>query len=545
MSPAGAQDPASDLARPPADYFQLPPPAENETTDTEQPASEGQGSFPSFEKFEHLFQPADPGAAPSAPRTGGASLDTPPTVAPQSPDGAGSAATLPKPSPRKPVPPGQEPPLAMPPKAEGPPPRAGAQNDPTTTARRIPAALADSIRVSGFAEDPDYGYTPDAPIRLGGLAEDDWEARRTLLALLLVSDRGTTFEWQALRDCCAFERPGGKGPGKLVIYRVAPPDGRAFRLFIDHFDAGRLYAPQGLAYHPSLETRLAYAAAIAPFNAGRLAEAHETLAPLAAAGHPLARYYRASAAVGLGRAGEIRALYRSAAETGLAPGQFLYGIALEDARAGTPDPAAARQWIDRAAQGRSVDARAYLGYARLTGAGGFPADPPAGAFQLRLAAEQGQAAAQLDYGLARLQGRGIAADPLDGLKWLVLAHRGNHPGAGKLIQQATARLGADALKAANGLADSWRSQMQPPDILLRTARDARRGDAEAMARYARMLFNGVLIDRNLEGSLLYFRLAAQAGHRASVQLARQVAGGLPTSAIERVEAKLKDWKPEG
>ena len=429
---------------------------------------------------------------------------------------------------------------------------------PSKQSSAIPKKLLQTLRIKGFSTNPNYGYTSEAPMLLGPAPfdseVDDKAARLAALELLLVTDRGADLSLEFVRECCPYQDQKDLRKKKLSIYRVRPAKQRSFLLFIDHYRHGPLLAPLGLGYHPSLTARRDYAKAIIPFSEGRLQAAFDALAPLAAAGHPLALYYRASAAAGLERKSQVVSFYQAAAETGLAPAQFLTGVALAaNRRPGSTLSSEALEWIIKAAKGGHADARAWLGFARLSGAEGIPINLERGLFWLRLAAEQGQVAAQHDLGLVMIestkQAPQVASSEqnnqkiMEGVIWLLIAHQDGHPSAGEELQKIILKMGSETLTQAREQAAIWRKKERPSEIVLQTSDAAMAGDVNAMARFARFLFNGVLMTRDVPASLFYFHLAAKAGHIESAALIPEIESLLPKEIVAEIVEQATAWKP--
>jgi TPR repeat protein len=149
-----------------------------------------------------------------------------------------------------------------------------------------------------------------------------------------------------------------------------------------------------------------------------------------------------------------------AADAGSPPAMALYGLARMAPPGGLPaDPAAGRQWLERAALGGDAQAARLLAQAYLTGAAGFAA--PDKARQLyRRGHELGDTASSL--ALARLLARGVGgpADAAGAEQLVRLAADRGDPAAmsilGRYLSAAAAKGGAfdEAIlwltRAANG-----------------------------------------------------------------------------------------------
>lgn len=150
-------------------------------------------------------------------------------------------------------------------------------------------------------------------------------------------------------------------------------------------------------------------------------QAFECYLYAARAGHDEAAF--SAARLWLRRAGsaesadDVRYALQRAAYGGHVEAQALLGWCYQRGRlVGSPDLAAAIEWLQRAARAGSASGRYYLALNQQCGHG-LPRDERAAAALLELAAEQGDARAQLALGRALSEGRGVAQDPHAALAW--------------------------------------------------------------------------------------------------------------------------------
>lgn len=187
--------------------------------------------------------------------------------------------------------------------------------------------------------------------------------------------------------------------------------------------------------------------------------------------------------------------YRAEARAGDARAQFIWGLLLERGVHGQPDPVAAAQWYERAADQGHADARYKLGQLYQQGRG-VPQDLARAAQYYRAVAEQGQAEAQ--YSLAYLYetGEGVPHDIAQAVDLYRAA-------AGQKVALAMRNLG-----------------------LLYAA-----GPAPIQQDEVRAWF--------------WLTLAAEHGDMQAQALRDQVAAHLDGDAQMRAQAMLKDWRGGG
>ena len=95
------------------------------------------------------------------------------------------------------------------------------------------------------ADDPSYGYSPDNPIRVGGIQQGPSRERMYLNALM--GPNGEPIEYERIGSCCPFSTPNGfKGGGLLDAFRVTY-EGHAspITLYINFYDESPLRIPDG------------------------------------------------------------------------------------------------------------------------------------------------------------------------------------------------------------------------------------------------------------------------------------------------------------
>jgi len=142
---------------------------------------------------------------------------------------------------------------------------------------------------------------------------------------------------------------------------------------------------------------------------------------------------------------------RHVAEQGYAPAQGkLADIYGGEGNLVKPNPAAARVWTERAAQGGVPGAMHNLGIMYYNGTAGGPRNPVTAAIWFRKAAERGVSDSQYNLGLLYERGEGVPLDPSEAYKWLSIAARSGDKDAAR---EATA-LRQDLSEAQRQKADA-------------------------------------------------------------------------------------------
>jgi uncharacterized protein len=259
-------------------------------------------------------------------------------------------------------------------------------------------------------------------------------------ALLMLADQLQSTQPDLASDCLRQAAEAGLPEAQLRMGRAAARRGQA----ADQADAVRWYefaAQQGLA---SAQVALADACRHGRGTARDEAAAARWLESAVAAGDACACWHLAlllaAGSPSLPRDLErARDLCRTAADSGFAPAQSTLGILL----ASLQQHADAVPWWRLAAEQGDAEAQYNLGLALDEGRG-IPADPE-GAFGWWLAAaEQGLAPAMARVGLAYATGRGVAVDPIEAHKWFVLARQAGDASAAQNLLRSQQLLSADA-----------------------------------------------------------------------------------------------------
>jgi localization factor PodJL len=155
--------------------------------------------------------------------------------------------------------------------------------------------------------------------------------------------------------------------------------------------------------------------------------------------------------------GRAIALFRRAAESGLAPAQFRLGNIYEKGVGVSQDRALARTWYERAAAAGNVQAMHNLGVLHAEGAEGKP--DYAGAVRwFKEAAEYGVRDSQYNLAVLLARGVGTRQDLTQSYQWFALAAAQGDEDAGRKRDEVAARLAPADLANARALVAGWRAR---------------------------------------------------------------------------------------
>lgn len=101
------------------------------------------------------------------------------------------------------------------------------------------------FKVTKYAEDNTYGYSPENPVMVGGPEDGPKNERRFLHAL--AGPNGETLDYFRLGSCCPFPTEKGfMGGGLLDMYEINYEGcEEPVVLFINMYDSDKLRAPVG------------------------------------------------------------------------------------------------------------------------------------------------------------------------------------------------------------------------------------------------------------------------------------------------------------
>ncbi|HVY33614.1 MAG TPA: peptidoglycan-binding protein [Caulobacteraceae bacterium] len=162
-------------------------------------------------------------------------------------------------------------------------------------------------------------------------------------------------------------------------------------------------------------------------------------------------------------------LMRKAANVGYAPAQFYMAKLYEDGDAGVKkDPAEARRWTQRAAEGGDPKAMHNLGLYYFHGDGG-PKNVAQAATWFRRAADLGLVDSQ--YNLAQLyeEGLGVSQNPAEAYKWFLIAAKSGDGESKASADRLKGQLSVSAQQAADRAASAFRPESAAPQAPVATA----------------------------------------------------------------------------
>lgn len=175
---------------------------------------------------------------------------------------------------------------------------------------------------------------------------------------------------------------------------------------------------------------------------------------------------------------------RKAANLGHSPAQFYLAKLYTEGAAGLKkDPAEARRWTERAAEGGNRAAMHNLGIAMAEGQGG-PKNAAMSAQWFRRAADLGLVDSQYNLGVLYEQGRGVDQNAAEAYKWYLIAARNRDEEALKNAARVRAALSTEARSVAERSAQAFRPATPNPSATVADATLASGGD---LARAQRAL----------------------------------------------------------
>jgi hypothetical protein len=116
-------------------------------------------------------------------------------------------------------------------------------------AETLPAR--DSVLIlAGIAESAVYGYSPKMPIKLGVKSLNVSQGHPEQYLKSITGPRGESVVYRRLKSCCFFRTinsdPAYQNVGVLEMYEVSVNGDKKSRvLYLNFFDEGKIYAPQG------------------------------------------------------------------------------------------------------------------------------------------------------------------------------------------------------------------------------------------------------------------------------------------------------------
>ena len=311
---------------------------------------------------------------------------------------------------------------------------------------------------------PGYGFTPETPVRLGGLNDGDFEDRLDQYFALLRAANGEPLVFILSKTCCAFDTPANPNGGVLQVYEVGIEGGKPVYLYINGYDEDALYMPHGMLAARSDDHLSVIDEARGDIRIRNYETAIDKLEPLAEQGDIMAQYYLARTLADVENFEAAYAWFLKAAEAGHNISQATVAAMLEQGKGVNANPALSQQWLRRAAQNGHAGSRMQVALKLLSG----PQEQQRareGGQLLHMAAQQGDPAAQAAYGLMLVYGRGVQQNTQQGLMWLYLAQRAGNKNANELYPKLAEEQTSSMLNRVRRAAEDWLSRTGPPPVV--------------------------------------------------------------------------------
>lgn len=244
--------------------------------------------------------------------------------------------------------------------------------------------------------------------------------------------------------------------GYLASNGIWPSGGKAPKSVADFLQIQKQDATPVLTAEADTTPRPRVAVAIAPAVTPTADGQADLAAPPAPAVNALDLYNQAIKQIEAKDAAGLTPL-RKAAAMGYAPAQFYLAKLYENGEAGLrKDPAEARRWTEKAAQGGDKKAMHNLAYDYFEGLGG-PRNLSTAADWFRRAADQGVTDSQYNLGQLYEQGFGVPQNGAEAYKWYLIAAKGGDPESKAAADRIKKTLTADQRTVAERSAQGFRT----------------------------------------------------------------------------------------
>lgn len=317
-----------------------------------------------------------------------------------------------------------------------------------------------AIKVQGISQDPNYGYTRENPVLIGGAASADVDNRVAEYFEILRSASGEALNYTHDGSCCSFDTEEG-GAGFLQVFKVAVEGGRPTRIYVNGYAEGPLFSPRGLAYTKDKANVTAVEESIAALEIRDHWHIETLLKPLAEDGDILAQYYLSRAYNELGDFTAAFNWLEKAAESGHTLSQYALFNVYGSGQGVVTNKKLSNQWLRQAAADGHAAARVLIAHTLLRRAK-EDADFKGPEQLLRLAAEQGDSTAQGAYGVMLVNGRGTRQSLTEGMMWLFLASRNGDRNALEYYNRLAAEQPSRVVARVTFSAEDWRERAAPP-----------------------------------------------------------------------------------
>jgi TPR repeat protein len=145
--------------------------------------------------------------------------------------------------------------------------------------------------------------------------------------------------------------------------------------------------------------------------------------------------------------------FKKAAEQGFVPAEFNYGFLYPWMNRGSKEDAISEmeslKWIKKAAEQGSAEAQKHLGLIYYGGYSGVKKDYTESLKWYKKAAEQGVAEAQYNVGSMYAEGKGVAIDKAEAVKWMIEASEQHHKKAEGFLEYRWKELGCYSIPGRN------------------------------------------------------------------------------------------------
>lgn len=108
-----------------------------------------------------------------------------------------------------------------------------------------------AMKLSRPATDPEYGYSEQSPVKVGGGFGSGSERTYQYLNALR-GPAGESIKYNRIGTCCPFKSPNSPFDGEalLEVYDVSISGGAPKRIFFNWYDGGELFVPVGFSAAP-------------------------------------------------------------------------------------------------------------------------------------------------------------------------------------------------------------------------------------------------------------------------------------------------------
>lgn len=130
---------------------------------------------------------------------------------------------------------------------------AGCSLEKKAARKRAPLLDAHTFKLNRISNDPTYGYSPNKPIKVGGVQYEEGPRNERRYLNALQGPNGESIDYERMGNCCAFTTPNGplNHTGLLDKYKVTYEGMREddyIILYLNMYDYGRVKAPLGFTY---------------------------------------------------------------------------------------------------------------------------------------------------------------------------------------------------------------------------------------------------------------------------------------------------------